>query len=333
MGSIARRATPFAAVLFAALLFTNTSAHAAASAGEQAYPVKPVRLIVPFPAGASSDLVGRMLGQKLSEQLGQQVIADNRPGAGGNLGIGFAAKSPPDGYTIVIATASIAVSPSLYAKLGYDALKDLAPVARLTSIPNILLVHPSVPAKTLRQFIELARAQPGKLNFGSGGAGTTNHLANELLKHLAKINLVHVPYKGVTQAMVAMASGEVDEVVMPVSTALTHIRGGKVRPLAVLTEQRIAALPDVPTGIEGGVPGFTMPLWYGMFAPAGTPPEIVSRLTRDLVKALEAPDLRDRLKAMSVETWPGTAEQLGELLRVDIKRYGDIVRGAGLRPQ
>lgn len=319
------------ALLCCALLVTAALARAAQPEG--GYPTKPVRLVVPFPAGASSDVVGRLIGQKLSEQLGQQVVADNRPGAGGNLGIGMAAKSPPDGYTIVIATASIAVSPALYAKLGYDAQKDLVPVARLTSIPNILLVHPSVPAKTLRQFIELARAQPGKLNFGSGGAGTTNHLANELLKHLAKIDLVHVPYKGVTQAMVSMMSGEVDEVVMPVSTALTHIRSGKVRPLAVLTDERIAVLPDVPTGKEAGVDGFTMPLWYGMFAPAGTPPEVVSRLSRELIAGLESPDLRKRLLALSVQPWPGTAAELGQLLRADMQRYGEIARGAGLQKQ
>ena len=298
-----------------------------------AYPSKPIRLVVPFPAGASSDIVGRMIGEKLAEQMGQQIIADNRAGAGGNLGIGVAAQAVPDGYTILIATASIAVSPSLYAKLGYDPIKDLAPVARLTSIPNVLLVHPSVPAKTLRQFIEIARKQKGKLNFGSGGAGTTNHLANELLKKLEKIDLVHVPYKGVTQAMVAMMGGEVDEVVMPVSTALPHIRSGKVRPLAVLTEKRIPSLPDVPTGIEAGVPGFTMPLWYGMFAPAATPREIVTRLNTELVKALESADLRKRLADLGVDPWPGTAEQLGTLLRDDIQRYGEIARSAGLPKQ
>lgn len=341
MGPIDLRRAAVVALLFVALLCTHTLAHAAAPAATQAtstgarqgYPVKPLRLIVPFPAGASSDIVGRMLAEKLAEQLGEQVLADNRPGAGGNLGIGFAAKSAPDGYTIVIATASIAVSPSIYAKLGYDPLKDLAPVARLTSIPNVLLVHPSVPAKTLRQFINLARAHPGKLNFGSGGAGTTNHLANELLKYMEKIDMVHVPYKGVTQAMVAMMGGEVDEVVMPVSTALVHIRAGKVRALAVLTEQRIAALRDVPTAIEAGVPGFTMPLWYGMFAPAGTHGDIVSRLSRELVRALETPNLRERLTALGVEPWPGAPEQLRELLRTEIERYGQVVRAAGLPRQ
>jgi tripartite-type tricarboxylate transporter receptor subunit TctC len=325
------RAFRLLAILFAALFCA--SALAQTPPPGKAYPAKPIRLIVPFPAGASSDIVGRMLGQKLAEQMGEQVIADNRAGAGGNLGIAVAAKSPPDGYTILIATASIAVSPSLYVNPGYDALKDLAPIARLTNIPNVLLVHPSVPAKTLREFISLARARPGKLNFGSGGAGTTNHLANELLKHLQKIDIVHVPYKGVTQAMTAMMGGEVDEVVMPVSTAIAQIRAGKVRALAVLTEQRVPAIPEVPTGIEAGVAGFTMPLWYGMFAPAATPRPILARLSTEVVKALESADVRKGLTALGVEPWAGTAEQLAELLRTDIKRYGAIVSTAGLPKQ
>lgn len=319
--------------LLPVLFCTGVCAQTTPSGNVQAYPVKPIRLVVPFPAGASSDVVGRMLGQKIAERLGEPVVADNRAGAGGNLGIAIAAKAPPDGYTIVLATASIAVSPSLYANLGYDPVKDLAPVARLTSIPNIMIVHPSVPAKTLRQFINLARAYPGKLNFGSGGAGTTNHLANELLKHLEKINIVHVPYKGVTQAMTAMMGGEVDEVVMPVTTAIPQVRAGKVRALAVLSEQRIATLPEVPTAKEAGVEGFVMPVWYGMFAPAATPRDIVSRLSRELIRALESPDIRERLAASDVEPWPGTPEQLEELLRADIARFGAIVRGAGLPRQ
>ncbi len=299
----------------------------------QAYPVKPLRLIVTFPPGASSDVVGRMLGQKLAEFLGTPVVPDNRAGAGGNVGLAMAAKTPPDGYTIVISTGSIAVSPSLYLNPGYDALKDLTPVARLTSMSLIMLVHPSVPTKTLRQFIDLARANPGKLNFGSGGAGTTNHLANELLKNLEKINIVHVPYKGVTQAMTAMMGGEVDQVVMPVSTAITQVRAGKVRALAVLAEKRSTTLPDVPTAKEAGLDGFVLPVWYGMFAPAGTPRDMVLRLNRELVKVLEAADIRERLAALDIEPWPGTPEQLGELLRAEIARNETIARSARLTKQ
>ena len=326
MGPTPSRSGAIIAALFLGLFCGG----ALAQATPAAYPVKPIRLIVPFPPGASTDLVGRMLGQKLFEQLGEQVVPDNRPGAGGNVGIAVAAKAPPDGYTILIATAGIAISPALYANLAYDAARDLTPIARLTSIPNIMIVHPSVPAKSMRQFISLARAHPGKLNFGSGGIGTTNHLANELLKRLEKIDMVHVAYKGVTQAMVAMTGGEVDEVIMPVSTALPQIRAGKVRALAVLSDERLAVLPDVPTTKEAGVDNFTMPLWYGMFAPAATPRDIVARLSREVVKALEAPDLRERLQATGVDPWPGTPEQLAELLRTETARYAAIARSAGL---
>ena len=329
MCAIPRRSGAIIAALFLTLFCDGASAQPAAAVG-QAYPLKPIRLIVPFPAGASSDIVGRMLGQKLFEQMGEQVVPDNRPGAGGNVGIGVAAKAPPDGYTLLISTPGIAISPSLYSNLAYDPVRDLTPVARLASIHNVLVVHPSVPTKTLRQFISLARAHPGKLNFGSGGVGTTNHLANELLKRLEKIDMVHIAYKGVTQAMVAMTGGEVDEVVMPIPSALAQIRAGKVRALAVLSDERVATLPEVPTAKEAGVDNFTMPLWYGMFAPAGTPRDIVSRLSVEIVKALGTPDLRERLQATGADPWPGTAEQMAELLRTEIARYAAIIRSAGL---
>ncbi|MCC7080885.1 MAG: tripartite tricarboxylate transporter substrate binding protein [Burkholderiales bacterium] len=318
---------------WATLCCIGAFAQSSTSDGAGNFPSRPPRLVVPFPAGASSDVVGRLIAHKLGAFLGPQVVVENRPGAGGNLGIGMVAKSPPDGYTMVIATASIAVSVSLYANPGYDAVKDLAPVARLASIPNVLLVHPSVPAKTLKQFVALARAHPGKLNFGSGGTGTTNHLANELLKHLEKIDIVHVPYKGVTQAMIAMSSGEVDEVVMPVTTATPQIKAGKVRALAVLTEERVPTLPDVPTAIEAGVKDFVMPLWYGMFVPAATPHAIVERLSKALIRTLQAPDVTQQLTALGVTPWPGTSQQLAELLKRDIQRYGMIVKSAGLPKQ
>ena len=294
------------------------------------YPTKPIRLIVPFPPGSSSDIVGRALGQKLHEQMGEPVVAENRPGAGGSVGIGVAAKSPPDGYTILIATPGIALAPALYSNLPYDAFRDLTPIARLSSIPNVMLVHPTVPARTLRQFISLARAHPGKLNYGSGGVGTTNHLANELLKTLEKINMVHVAYKGATQAMTGMMGGEVDEVIMPVTAALPQIRAGKVRPLAVLSEQRVASLPEVPTSREAGVNNFTLSVWYGMFAPAATPRDIMERLSREVIKALESSDYRQRLTSLGVDAWPGTPAEMTELLRSETKRYAEIVRAAGI---
>ncbi len=301
-----------------------------AGAFAQTYPAKPIRLLIPFPAGSPSDMVGRTIGQKLAEQLGENLVPDNRPGAGGNVGIGAVVKSPPDGYTVLITSPTIAISPSLYSNLTYDAARDLAPVARLATIENVMVVHPSVPAKTLKQFIALARARPGQLNFGSGGAGTTNHLANELLKYLEKINLVHVPYKGATQATVALMSGEVDEVVVSVASGLPMIRSGRVRPLAVLSERRVPMLPDVPTAREAGYDNFLMSIWYGMFAPAATPRDIVSRLGREVIKALASADLRERLAAAGIEPWPGTAEELGNLLRTETARYATIIRSAGL---
>jgi tripartite-type tricarboxylate transporter receptor subunit TctC len=299
----------------------------------QGYPSKPIRLIMPFPAGAPSDMVGRAIGQKLSEQLGENVVPDNRMGAGGNTGIAAVAKAPPDGYTLLVTSPTIAISPSLYSNLTYDAAKDLVPVARLATIENVLVVHPSVPATTLKQFVALARAQPGKLNYGSGGAGTTNHLANELLQSLEKIKMVHVPYKGATPAMIALIGGEVDEVVIAIAPALQLIQAGKVRALAVLSERRVPTLPNVPTSRESGIDNFTISIWYGMFAPAGTPREVISRLNREVIKALESTELRSRMSASGIDPWPGTAEELGSLLRTETARYATLIRNAGLRAQ
>jgi tripartite-type tricarboxylate transporter receptor subunit TctC len=300
-------------------------------ASAQTYPVRPIRLIIPFPPGAPNDMVARVLGQKLSEQIGASIVPENRAGAGGNVGLTAAAKSPPDGYTLVLSTPAIAISPSLYSKLDYDAARDFAPVARVSSIPNVMVVHPSVPARTLKQFIALARAHPGKLNFASGGPGTTNHLANELLKYLQKIDMVHVPYKGATVGMMAMISGEVDEVILPVASAIPQIRAGKVRALAVLSEKRLPTLPEVPTAGEAGVDNFVVPVWYGMFAPARTPADIVSRVSREILKALDSADLREKFAAMGVDPWPGSPEQLQSLVRSETARYGEVIRGIGLR--
>ncbi len=296
----------------------------------QAYPAKPLRLILPFPPGGPSDILGRALAQKLSEQLGQNVVPDNRPGAGGNLGAELTAKSPHDGYTLLLTSPSIAISPSLYSKLNYDPARDFAPVARVASIQNVMLVHPSVPAKTLKEFIQLARSNPGKLNFGSGGAGTTNHLASELLKSLAHINMVHVPYKGSGQAMLGLIGGQVDMVVIAVPPAVPQIQAGKVRPLAVLSEQRVATLPNVPTAKEAGVNNFEVAVWYGILMPGGTPREIVARLNQEITKALAAPDLRERLSTAGIDPWPSTAEQFADFIKSETARYAKVIKAAGV---
>jgi tripartite-type tricarboxylate transporter receptor subunit TctC len=296
----------------------------------QTYPGKPIRLVLPFPPGAPSDMVGRTIGQKMSEQMGQNFIPDNRAGAGGTVGLAMVAKSPPDGYTILVTSPTIALGPLLYSNLAFD-VKDFAPVARLASIENVMLLHPSVPAKTLKEFIAIARANPGKLNYGSGGAGTTNHLANELLKSLEKINLVHVPYKGATVATTALMGGEVDEVILGVAPALPFIKGGRVKPLVVLSEKRVATLPNVPTSKEAGFPNFQMSIWYGMFAPAGTPREVISRLHREVAKALDDPTLRQHMSNAGMDPWLGTPEDMGSLVRNETNRYAKIIQSAGIR--
>lgn len=299
------------------------------AAAAQNYPSKPIRLILPFPPGAPNDMVGRALAVKLSQQLGESVVPENHPGAGGNIGLGFAAAQPGDGYTIVLSTPGIAISPSLYSKLAYRQ-SDLAPVARVSRIQNVMVVHPSVPAKTLKQFIALARAHPGKLLFGSGGAGTTNHLANEMLMSLEKIKMVHVPYKGATVAMMSMISGEVDEVILPVASAAPQIHAGRVRALAVLSEQRVPVLAEVPTSKEAGVDDFVAPVWYAMLAPAKTPPDILARLSREVVKAIEIPEVSKQLTGIGVDPWPGNAEELGALVKSETARYAKLIKSIGL---
>lgn len=322
--------------LAAALLLGGTAVFAQpAPSGPPStpYPVKPIRLILPFPPGAPSDLVGRLVGQKLAEQLGENVIPDNRVGAGGTLGLGLVAKAPPDGYTLMVSSPSIALSPWLYRKLPYDAEKDFAPIAPLAVIENVMLVHPSVPARTLQEFIALARARPGKLNYGSGGAGTTNHLANELLKHLTKIDIVHVPYKGATVATVAAVGGEVDQVIVSVASVLGLIKDRKIRPLVVLSDKRVAALPDVPTARESGMPEFTMSIWFALYGPAALPRDLVQRLNREVVRALESKDMRDRMVQAGMDPWIGTPEQLAQFQRRETARYGVIIKSAGIQPE
>lgn len=299
----------------------------------QSYPSKPIKLILPFAPGSPSDMVGRTIGQKMGAQMGQNLVADNRASSGGTLGLTLAAQSPADGYTVLVTSPTIAISPVLYANLQYDSVKDFAPVARLASIENVMLVHPSVPAKTLKEFIALARARPGKLNYGSGGPGTTNHLANELLKSLEKINIVHVPYKGATLATVALMGGEVDEVILAVAPALPFIKSGRVRAVVVLSGKRLKTLPDVPTAKEAGYPDFRMSIWYGMFVPAGTPRDIVMHLYREAEKALQDPELLQRMGNAGMDPWLGTPEEMGALVKSEIARFAKVAAAAGLKKE
>jgi tripartite-type tricarboxylate transporter receptor subunit TctC len=302
-----------------------------AAAPAQNYPSKPIRMIMPFPPGGPTDIVGRLSGQKLSEQIGQSVIADSRPGASGNIGLELASKSPPDGYTIVLSSPVIALSHHLYTKLNYDPMKDLAPIILIGALRNVLVVHPSVPAKNMKELVAMARNNPGKLNYGSGGIGTTTHLAPELLKNLEKLDIVHVPYKGSGLALIGLASGQVDMEILAVPAALSQIQSGRVRALAVLAPQRSAQLPNVPTAKESGYQNFEISVWYGFLAPAATPREIINRLNAELNKVVTAPDMKEKMAANGVEPIGGTPEQFRDYIRSESVRFGKVIKEAGIK--
>ena len=297
----------------------------------QSYPTKPVRFILPFPPGGPTDILGRIIGQKLAPQLGQPVVPENRPGAGGNVGTEYGARQPADGYAIVLASPSLSISPALYKKLGYDPVKDFAPITLVAQIPNILLVHPSVPAKTLKDLVQLAKANPGKLNFGSGGLGTSNHLGSEMLKGLTGIDMVHVPYKGSNEAMVGMIGGHVDMVVIGVPPTLPHIKAGRVRPLAVLAAERLPYLPDVPTSREAGIANYEVITSYGILAPAGTPREIINKLNADWLKIAAMADTKERMHGAGYEPMTSTPEQYGEFIKTEMVRWAKVIKDANVR--
>src|SRR5688500_8280127 len=299
---------------------------AAPSVFAQAYPTKPVRLILPFPPGGPSDILGRALAQKLTEQMGQQVIADNRPGAGGNLGLELTAKAPPDGYAMVLSSPLISLSPSLYAKLNYDPQKDLAPIVLAAQIQHVVLVHPSVPAKNLKELVQVARASPGKLNYGSGGVGTTTHLAPELFMSMTRTKMVHVPFKGSGLALIGLISGQVDVLIMAVPAAEGQVRAGKARALAVISEKRATPMPNVPTSKESGFDNFVVDIWYGILAPSGTQPAIVNRLNGEINKALAAPDMKEKLLAAGIQPIGNTPDQFASFIRSESVRFAKVIK-------
>jgi tripartite-type tricarboxylate transporter receptor subunit TctC len=308
------------------------SAGLAVTAHAQAqYPVKPVRLVVPFPPGGGSDALSRILGPKLSEGLGQQVVIENRPGAGANIGAEVAAKSPPDGYTLLMGNVAHAINASLYAKLNYDFVKDFAPVSLLASTPNIVVVHPSVPAKSVKELIALARSRPGQLDFASSGAGSSAHLAGELFMSMAGVKMNHVPYKGGGPAVVALLGGEVSVGFATTPSVVQHVKSGRLRGLAVTTARRSPSTPDLPTVSEAGVKGYEAGTWYGLLAPSGTPKDVVSRLHADSMKSLAAADVKQRLDNAGFEAIGTTPEQFGTYIRSETEKWGKVVRAAGVR--
>jgi len=302
-----------------------------AAGAQEVYPSRPVRFILPFPPGGGTDILGRVIAERLSANLGQPVVTENRGGAGGNVGAEAAARSAPDGYTIVLVAPSLAISPSLYSKLNYDPVKDLAPVSLVATVPNVMLTNPSVEAKNLQEFIALARARPGAMNYGSGGAGTSNHLAGELFNIVTGAKLVHVPYKGVNLAMQGVLAREIQLVFIGIPAALPHIKTGRLRALALVAPQRSPALPEVPTAAEAGLKDFEVTTWYGVMTPAGTPRPIVTRLNSELVKIMHAPDVKQRLAGMATDPLTSTPEEFAAYLKQEIAKWGDVVRKANLK--
>jgi tripartite-type tricarboxylate transporter receptor subunit TctC len=316
--------------LGALVLATAASAHAAPAAAQKTYPDKPVRIVVPFAAGGGVDILTRIIGQHLTDRLGQQVVVENRAGAGGNLGTDAVAKSPPDGYTLLMGTTGThTINPGLYAKLPYDAVKDFKPITLTASVPNLLVVNPDLPAKSARELIALAKASPGKLNFGSFGNGTSNHLSGELFKSMAKIDVVHVAYKSAPQAVIDIMSGQVSFAFVNMPLALPHVQSGKLRALAVTGAARSAAAPEFPTMVEAGVPDFVVESWYGLLAPAGTPDAIVERLHRDVAAVLAKPEVKAAFAQQGAEAVTSTPAEFAALIVEGKKQWAEVIRISG----
>ena len=311
------------------VLLTGVSVIASA---QQSYPNKPIRLIVGFAAGGGSDILARALGQPMTEILGQSVTIDNRPGAGGIIATELGAKAPPDGYTLLVGSAAaFAINPNLMAKLPYDPVKDFTPVGMFATLSYTVVVHPSVPAKTLREFVALAKAKPGKLNYGSAGTGSSTHLAIEQFLMMAGIRITHVPYKGNAPAMTALLSGDVDMVFDPVLTTAPQRKSGRIRALAVTTAQRSGLMPEVPTIAEAGVRGYESGNWFGVFAPAGTPRPIVERLNAAINKAMTSSGMKERLMSQGADALSGSPDDLSNLVQRELAKVARTVKEAGVK--
>ena len=321
----------FPAVKFSAMALSFAAASAVGAAG---YPDKPIRMLVGFAAGGGTDTTARAIGQPLSEVLGQQIIVDNRPGAAGNIAADITAHSVPDGYTILMGTiAALAINPSLYQKLPFDPIKDFEPISLAVSSMNVLVVHPSVPAKNVKELIALAKAQPGKLSFGSSGVGGAGHLAGVLFDQLAGTKMVHVPYKGGAPAIIALVSGEVNLVFATAETAVPQVKANKIRALGVTTAKRSALLPDLPTIAEGGLPGYEANNWYGLLAPAKTPAAIIERLNRDVVKVLNMPNVKEQLFRSGLDASPSTPKEFSAYIKSEMAKWAKVVKASGAKAE
>ena len=313
-------------------LFALLVALASASAFAQPYPSKPIRLLLAFPPGGPTDINARIFAQKLGESMNQQVVVDNKPGAGGNIAAAEAAKSAPDGYTIFYNTSAISIAPSLYSKLNYDVAKDFAPVALTATVPLVLVINPAIPAKSVKEFVAFAKANPAKMNYGSSGSGTITHLAGALFTAQMGLTMQHIPYKGSAPALVDVAGGQTQMMIDTINTILPYVKDNRLRALAIAIQRRSAALPDVPTLEEAAnLPGFEMSAWQGIVVPSGTPKEIISKLNAEINKAVQNPDLRQRLATLGAEPLGGTSEHYAEYIRTELLRWTKVVKDSGAR--
>jgi len=297
----------------------------------QTWPTRPIKLVVPFAAGGTTSILARAMADKLSPLLGQPVIVDNRPGAGGNVGMDAVAKSEPDGYTLLMGPIGLAINPALYSKMSFDPLKDLAPIGLYAGVPNLLVVHPSVPAQSLKDLIALFKANPGKYNYASNGNGTSSHLAAEMLKSSAGVDIVHIPYKGGAPAMADLLAGQVTMLFDQMPAVMPQVKAGKVRALGVSSAQRSAAAPDVPSLAEAGLPGFDMTVWFGLLAPARTPPAVLQRVNTEMSKVLQDPEFRSFLAGLGVSPLGGSPEAFAAFIQTETQRWAQVVKASGAR--
>lgn len=319
-------------VITVALMALPLASAAAWAQTSPAYPAKPIRLIVPFTAGGPTDILARVIGQKLNETFGPQVIVDNRPGANGNIGTELVAKSLPDGYTLLLASAGIlTVNPSLRSRLPFDVTRDLAPVTLTTSITNVLVVHPALPVKSVQDFIRLARSRPGQLSYASAGTGSASHLAMELFKSTARVDILHVPYKGATPGITDLMGGHVQVMLIGLPGALPPVSAGRLKALAVSSLRRSPAVPELPTIAESGLPGFEVINWLGVLAPAGTPRDIITKLNQEIVKGLQQPDTKAKLVSQGFETMGGTPEQFAAYMKSETAKWAKVVKATGAK--
>jgi tripartite-type tricarboxylate transporter receptor subunit TctC len=324
MSSASRR---LSACLFALLMAV------AGAAGAQSYPAKPVRFIVPFPPGGPTDILGRVVATRLAEAWAVPVVPDNRPGAGGNIGTEQCARSPADGYTVCMLSIAQTISPSIYRKLAFDPVRDLAHVTLLATLPSLLVVHPSLPVRSVKEFVALARARPGALSYASGGTGTSTQLLMEWLKLEAGLNIVHVPYKGSGPALVDQISGQIEVAFTTIIAVLPHVQSGKLRAVAVSTRDRFPTLPAVPAVAEAGIKAFDGGSWQGIVMPAGSPREAISRANLDLTRMLRSPDTRERILAMGGITLGNTPEEFSAFVQAEVAKWAKVVKAAGIRPE